>query len=84
MSKKCKGQAEHFSFQMEVNPSGMNCGFLNIEGFGCIENGKANADIDSVEYEGTEIKPVLELLGGMYGIDTAAEQYVKEQLTQPA
>jgi len=63
---------------MPVNQEGINCGYLTVEGYGCFEDGKYNADIDSVEYEGTEIKPVLELLGGMKKIDDKAEEHVKE------
>lgn len=74
--KKCNHGTRHFCFDMPVNKDGLFCGNLTVSGFGCLVNGKPNADIDSVEYEGTEIKPVLELMGGMLTIDAAAEHHV--------
>lgn len=76
MSRKCTHNTRHFRFDMPVNPDGIFCGNVTVEGYGCIQGNKYNADIDSVEYEGTEIKPVLELLGGMEMIDAAAENHV--------
>lgn len=85
-NKKCTHDTIQFMFDMPVNQTGIFCGNLTIEGFGCQQGHRYNADIDSVEYEGTEIKPVLELLGGMAKIDAAAEAHVKELFTefQPA
>lgn len=74
--KKCKHNTVHFRFDMPVNDGRLFCGNLSVEGFGCLEHGKPNADIDSVEYEGVDIKPVLELLGGMEKIDAAATSHV--------
>ncbi len=76
--KKCKKDTIYFRFDMPVNHEGENHGNLTIEGYGCMEGQKSMADIDSIEYEGTEIKPVLELMGGMFKIDAKAAEYVKE------
>lgn len=75
--RKCKHNTIHFRFDMPVNPDGVFCGNLTVEGYGCMEGHKYSADIDSVEYEGAEIKPVLELHGGMKLIDAAAEHHVE-------
>lgn len=82
MNRKCTHNTRHFTFEMPVNQTGRFCGTLTVEGFGCQQGHKFNADIDSVEYEGLEIKPVLELLGGMDQIDAAAENHVKEMFTE--
>lgn len=75
--RKCTHNTRHFRFDMPVNPDGVFCGNITVEGYGCMTGNKPNADIDSVEYEGAEIKPVLELMGGMDKIDAAAEEYVR-------
>lgn len=77
MSRNCKPGAESFTFEMPLNSNGLFIGNLLIEGFGCKENGKCNADIDHVFYENLDIKPVLEVLGGMTEIDAAATNHVK-------
>ena len=77
-TKNCKNRTRHFVFDMPVNNEGVFCGNMTIEGFGCKRNGHVDADIDSIEYEGTEIKPVLEMMGGMELIDATARNHVSQ------
>lgn len=78
MNNKHKPNTTYFRFEMPVNSNGTFMGNLTIEGYGSLEGRKIIADIDSVCYENAEIKPVLELLGGMQQIDAAAENYVSD------
>lgn len=80
--RKCNQGAVPFTFEMPLNKNGLFFGNLLIEGFGCKENGKYNADIDHVFFENTEIKPVLEVLGGMAEIDAAATNHVESMLEE--
>jgi hypothetical protein len=77
MNRKCNHGAEPFTFEMPLTSNGLFIGNLLVEGFGCKQNGKCNADIDNVFYNNVEIKPVLEVLGGMAAIDAAAENHVQ-------
>jgi len=82
MSRKCKQGAEPFTFEMPLTKNNLFIGNLLVEGFGCKENGRFNADIDQVFYNNIEIKPVLEVLGGMSQIDAAAENHVESMLQE--
>lgn len=76
-TKKCPQRTKPFSFELPVSDGAIGYGHVTIEGFACMHNGKPVADIDRVEYEGVDIKPVLEIMQGMQAIDEATEQYVK-------
>ena len=76
MNKQHKPNTTYFRFEMPVTSNGTFMGNLTIEGYGCMEGRKIIADIDSVCYENTEIKPVLEIFQGMTEIDAAAHTYV--------
>lgn len=80
--KKCNHGATPFSFEMPLTKNGLFFGNLLVEGFGCKENGKFNADVDNVLYNNVEIKPVLEVFGGMNEVDAAAENHVTEMLSE--
>lgn len=77
MNRKCNQGAESFTFEMPLNSNGLFVGNLLVEGFGCKQNGRCVADIDNVFYNNIEIKPILEVLGGMVQIDAAAENHVQ-------
>lgn len=74
---KCNPGAEPFTFEMPLNINGLLIGNLLVEGFACQDGGKAVADIDNVFYNNEDIKPVLEVLGGMGPVDAAAENHVQ-------
>ncbi|MEO9145064.1 MAG: hypothetical protein ABI237_05855 [Ginsengibacter sp.] len=78
MNKKHKPNTTYFRFEMPVTSNGTFLGNLTIEGYGCLDGRKIIADIDSVCYENTEIKPVLEIFQGMVQIDAAAQNYVED------
>lgn len=88
MNRKCKDNenSEAFSFELPITSNGLFFGNALVEGFGCKENGKVEADIDNVIYENVEMKPFLEWTGGMSKIYAAAKNQVeaifeeKEQL----
>lgn len=80
--RKCNHGAEPFTFEMPLNKNGLFIGNLLVEGFGCKENGKCNADVDNVFYNNIEIKPVLEVLGGMAMIDAAASNHVESMFQE--
>lgn len=82
MSRKCNHGAESFTFEMPLNSNGLFIGNLLVEGFGCKENGKFNADIDNVFFDNVDIKPVLEKLGGMDQVDAAAANHVQSMFTE--
>lgn len=81
--KKCNHGAEPFSFEMPLTKNGQFFGNLLIEGFGCKENGKCSADIDNVFFENVEVKPLLEVFGGMNEIDAAAKNHVQSMFQVP-
>lgn len=79
---KCNQGAEPFTFEMPLIRNGLRVGDLLVEGFGCKQHGKCVADIDNVFFNNIEIKPILEVLGGMEQIDAAAENHV-ESMFEP-
>lgn len=81
--RKCNPGAEPFTFEMPLNKNGLFIGNLLVEGFGCKQHGKSNADIDNIFYNNVDIKPMLEVLGGMEQIDAAAENHVKSMFEEP-
>jgi len=62
---------------MPLTSEGVFFDNITIDGYGCNDEGKPQADIDSIEFRGVEVKPLLEILGGMKEIDAAAEDHVK-------
>ena len=82
--KKCNPGALPFSFEMPLTKNGLFFCNLLVEGFGCKEDGKFNADVDNVLYDNVEIKPILEVFGGMKEIDAAAENHVQSMFEEPA
>ena len=80
--RKCNQGALPFTFEMPLTRNGLHVGDLLVEGFGCKENGKFNADIDNVFFNNIEIKPILEVLGGMDQIDAAAENHVESMFEE--
>lgn len=80
--RKCNQGAEPFTFEMPLNKNGLFVGNLLVEGFGCKANGKYEADVDNVFYNNVEIKPVLEVLGGMNQIDAAAANHVESMFEE--
>lgn len=83
-NRKCKHGAIYFRFDYPLSSQGVFFDNLTIDGYGCMEGGIAREDVDSVEYRGTEVKPLLEIFGGMHEIDGAAAAHVKElfEITQ--
>lgn len=76
-TKKCAQMTRPFSFELSISDGTIGYGSVTIEGFACMHNGICLADIDRIEFEGVDIKPVLEMMQGMQIIDDAAEKYVK-------
>ncbi len=74
---KCRHGSIYFRFDMPLTSEGVFFDNLTIDGYGCVVNGRPQADIDSVEYRGVEVKPLLEILGGMHQVDSAAFDHVK-------
>ena len=75
---KCKPGSTYFRFELPLTSEGVFFDNLTVDGYGCQDDeGKPQADIDSVEFQGVEVKPLLEILGGMKDIDVAAEEHVK-------
>lgn len=76
--RKCTHGSVYFRFELPLTSEGVFFDNLTIDGYGCRNlNGMAEADIDSVEFQGVEVKPLLEILGGMHEIDAAAEDHVR-------
>ena len=75
--RKCKHGSIYFRFDLPLTSEGVFFDNLTIDGYGCIENGKPCADIDSVEYRGVEVKPLLEIFGTMHEVDSSAADHVK-------
>lgn len=75
--QKCKQGSTYFRFELPLTSEGVFFDNLTVDGYGCQdESGKPQADIDSVEFQGVEVKPLLEILGGMKDIDAAAADHV--------
>lgn len=87
-NRKCNHGSVYFRFELPLTSQGVFFDNLTIDGYGCQEEGKSHADIDSVDFRGVEVKPLLEILGAMQEIDAAAEDHVKglfevSQIPQP-
>jgi len=67
----------YFRFDFPLTSQGVFFDNLTIDGYGCIEHGQPQADIDSIEYRGVEVKPLLEIMGGMQQVDAAATDHVR-------
>ncbi|HEY8690558.1 MAG TPA: hypothetical protein VIM07_15080 [Chitinophagaceae bacterium] len=76
--RKCNHGSIYFRFELPLTSEGVFFDNLTIDGYGCQnEEGKPEADIDSVEFQGVEVKPLLEIVGGMREIDAAAADHVR-------
>jgi hypothetical protein len=76
-SIKSKQGSNYFRFDYPLTSQGIFFDNLTIEGYWCMENEKPSVDIDSVQYRDTEVKPLLEIFGGMQEVDMAAEAHVR-------
>lgn len=75
--RKCKHGTTYFRFDFPLSSEGVFFDNLTIDGYACMEGPVVYADIDSIEFRGVEVKPLLEILGAMYEIDLAAEDHAK-------
>ena len=79
----CPQGSEPFSFEYQQKTKhGIFMHTLLIEGFACMKEDKPEADIDRVYLNNEDVKPLLEVNGGMTLIDIEATKYVTELLEQ--
>lgn len=78
MAKLTHHGSRHFMFELpQHSPTGIYLHTLTVEGWGCKKDGYIDADIDKVYLHNEDVKPLLEINGGMILIDQAATEYVR-------